>query len=112
MSLEEQVHFDRRAFLARISALSAACALALPRTARAEPSPEVRKIRLQETPAICLAPQFIAEELLRGEGFQEIEYVKIDMTGPNAMAAGRVDLSMWDFPGVMPVLDEGKPVVA
>jgi NitT/TauT family transport system substrate-binding protein len=45
------------------------------------------------------------------EGFTEIEYVKVEETGPRAMAAGRVDMSMWDVPGTIPVLDEGQPIV-
>ena len=29
-------------------------------------------------PAICLAPQYIAEELLRLEGLPEVEYVSVE----------------------------------
>ena len=59
----------RRTFLANASALSAAALLGIPRSVAAEPPPEVRKIRLVHTPAICLSPQYLAEELLRLEGF-------------------------------------------
>src|SRR5437870_4850827 len=67
--------FSRRRFLANASALGVASLLGVPRPAVAEPPPEVRKIRLVHTPAICLSPQYRAEELLRLEGFSEIEYV-------------------------------------
>ena len=67
--------FSRRGFLASSSALGAASLLGLPRPAAAEPPPEIRKIRLLSDPVICLAPQFLAEELLRLEGFSEVEYV-------------------------------------
>jgi NitT/TauT family transport system substrate-binding protein len=49
--------------------------LGLPGTAAAEPPPEVTKIRLVKNPGICLAPQYLAEELLRLEGFSQVEYV-------------------------------------
>jgi NitT/TauT family transport system substrate-binding protein len=51
--------------------------LGLNSPARAEPPPETKKIRLVHAPAMCLAPQYIAEELLRAEGFAEVEYVSI-----------------------------------
>ena len=45
--------------------------------AAAEPPPETTKIRLVRVPAICLAPEYLAEELLRLEGFTDVEYVEI-----------------------------------
>ena len=52
--------FSRRRFLANASALGVASLLGVPRPAVAEPPPEVRKIRLVHTPAICLSPQYLA----------------------------------------------------
>lgn len=102
---------DRRAFLRTASALGAA-ALGLPRRASAEPPPETRRIRLLHAPVLCLAPQFLAEELLRLEGFSEVEYVKWSTgSGASAVAAGRADLSMWETPGALPLLDAGRLVV-
>lgn len=43
--------------------------------AAAEALPETTKLRLLHTPAACLAPQYIAEELLLADGFSEIQYV-------------------------------------
>src|SRR5437773_845166 len=45
--------------------------------AAAEPPPETTKIRLAQIPGICIAPQYVAEELLRGEGFTDVQYVKV-----------------------------------
>ena len=70
----------RRKFLASTSALSAASLLGLSYPAAAEPPPETKRIRLLHAPAICLAPQYLAEDLLRLEGFSEVEYVE-DETG-------------------------------
>ena len=71
---------SRRTFIANVSALSAAALLGVSRPAAAEPPPEVKKIRLVHAPAICLSPQYLAEELLRLEGFSEIQYVDQPMT--------------------------------
>jgi NitT/TauT family transport system substrate-binding protein len=37
-------------------------------TASAEPPPETTRIRLVRRPQLCEAPQYVAEELLLGEG--------------------------------------------
>ncbi len=109
---DDRIHQPRRrSFLARSSALAAASLLGFPRIVAAEPPPEVKKIRLLETPAICLAPMYLAEQFLLLEGFSEIEYVKTKVSGPTALAAGDVDISMWDVPGTIPVLDDGEPIV-
>jgi NitT/TauT family transport system substrate-binding protein len=105
---------SRRRFLVNTSTLTAAAYLCLPRTAAAEPPPEINRIRLVQLPAICAAPQYVAEELLRLEGFTEIEYVELaDNKTPGAynIAVGSCDITMWDVPGLMPLLDAGEPVV-
>jgi NitT/TauT family transport system substrate-binding protein len=50
--------------------------------------------------------------LLRLEGFSEVEYVKDEnVWGLRQVAEDRADVTMWDAPGVIPMLDAGKPVV-
>ncbi len=44
--------------------------------AAAEGPLETTKIRLSQIAGICVAPQYIAEELLRAEGFNEVQYVQ------------------------------------
>jgi NitT/TauT family transport system substrate-binding protein len=61
--------FSRRRFLANTSALSVASLLAVPRPAAAEPPPETTTIRTAHGVSMCEAPQSVAEELLRVEGF-------------------------------------------
>jgi NitT/TauT family transport system substrate-binding protein len=81
---------SRRHFLAKTSALGAALLVGLPCTAAAEPPPETTRIRLTATPAICLAPQYVAEALLKAEGFTDVQYVKLENPTPNlAVASGR-----------------------
>jgi NitT/TauT family transport system substrate-binding protein len=65
----------------------------------AEPPPETTRIRLSKVPSICVAPQYVAEELLRAEGFTDISYVGKGMTnsgvpGTHVMSEGGSDLGM------------------
>src|SRR5262249_41617194 len=60
--------------------------------AAAEPPPETSTIRLAKVPTICIAPQYVAEELLRLEGFRDVQYVR-KATGAEAyraLAAGEI----------------------
>jgi NitT/TauT family transport system substrate-binding protein len=103
---------SRRRFLATASALSAGSLLGIPHPAAAEPPPEVTKIRLVHAPAICLTPQYLAEELLRLEGFSEIEYVDLPVTKSLIpLEAGRADMTMGASPDVVAALDAGRSVL-
>jgi len=101
----------RRNFLARSSALAAASLLGFHRTAAAEPPPEITRIRLVRVPALCFAPQYIAEALLRIEGFEEIEYVKLDYTPPTTLSKS-ADLAMFEGPRLLPAIESGFPISA
>jgi NitT/TauT family transport system substrate-binding protein len=82
------------------------------RCAAADPPLETTKIRLIHAPAICLAPQYLAEELLRLEGFTEVEYVALGTTVlPKFLAEGRVDISMWSAPDLIWHIDGGKLIL-
>src|SRR6266850_2194854 len=113
LGIRQRGNWDRREFVKGMAALAGSAGLLGydMKPAAAEPPPEIRKVRLLETPAICLAPMYLAEQLLRLEGFSEIEYVKTAVSGPNALAAGQADISMWDVPGTIPVLDDGESLV-
>ena len=67
---------SRREFVRDMAVAGTASALGLSSGARAaEPPPETTRIRLSKTPSACVAPQYVAEALLRAEGFTHIEYV-------------------------------------
>jgi NitT/TauT family transport system substrate-binding protein len=111
----------RRQFLRETVAAGAACVLlgGSPRPAMAEPPPETTRLRLPRTPSICVAPQYLAEELLRGEGFTSIEWVSggptgsqnVGVIGARRMGAGEIDVQM-NFAGPLVVsLDAGIPIV-
>jgi len=103
---------SRRGFLQQVSALGAGAALGLPLVARAEPPPEVQKIRLLHAPSICLAPQLLAEELLRLEGFTDIQYMEMKINRLSGeVANGRVDMTQAATPEVIPEIDAGRPIV-
>jgi NitT/TauT family transport system substrate-binding protein len=102
----------RRRFLGNASALSAASLLGLPLAASAEPPPETTRMRVVKTPAICLAPEYLAEELLRLEGFSEVEYVEVGQSAPQELLiTGKADFSSLVPPVVLTELDIGKPLV-
>lgn len=72
--------WDRRQVLQVAGAIGLAGSL--PRVGAAEPPPETRRIRLPRYPVdvACISPMWIAEELLRAEGFEEIAYVPAPMS--------------------------------
>jgi NitT/TauT family transport system substrate-binding protein len=87
----------RRQFITTLSLASAAgFAGALPLQAAGGP-PEIATVRFVKIPGDCLAPQYIAEELLRGEGFTDIRYVeKPGNALPESIARGEADFG-FDF---------------
>src|SRR6516165_3556172 len=87
----------RRQFLTTLSLAGAAGLLDALSARAAEAPPEVTKLRLLKLyPGICIAPQYVADELLRAEGFTQIEYVLSQSGAPAAaaVAGGTVDFSL------------------
>jgi NitT/TauT family transport system substrate-binding protein len=84
-----------------------------PGSAGAEPPPETRRIRLIRIPSICRAPQYVADELLRGQGFTDIEYVRLagGAASVAALAKGEADISMNYSGPVIVRMDAGDPLV-
>src|SRR5262249_23598058 len=41
-----------------------------------EPPPETTRLRVHHSLSLCLAPQYVAEDLLRAEGFTDVQYVR------------------------------------
>src|SRR5262245_8900314 len=82
-------------------------------TASAEPAPETTRIRLVQDPSVCLAPLFVAEELLRAEGFREVEYVAIEggLGNSQMVGSGKADLGLDAAPAVLVGLDGGDPIM-
>ena len=90
-----QARQNRRRFLTALTSVGAVGMLGLPaRPANVEPPPETTKIRLAQIAGICVAPQYVAEDLLKSEGFTEIEYVNFIANPYVGFAAGKIDLHM------------------
>lgn len=104
----------RREFLFRSAVATGAVAgFGVAAPARAEPPPETNRIRLTHTPIACVAPIYLAEAMLRQEGFDEIEYVRTASgteTGPAVVAQGRADFTQWDVLAMYPEIEQGRPL--
>ncbi len=88
---------SRRDFLARASALGAAGLSATSLAPLlADPPPETTRIRLMKA-SLCTAPAYVAEELLRREGFSDVQYLDDDpreIGTSKLVATGDADLNM------------------
>jgi NitT/TauT family transport system substrate-binding protein len=105
---------SRRDFLAGLSAAGAAGVIGGRTSLADEEPPETTTIKLAFTTGICFAPLDIAEELLRAEGFTEIQYVRAagGFSTPQMMAKGDVDFGASFAGTVVYHLDAGLPITA
>ena len=117
MSVRHAARWSRREFLGGLTLMGTAGMLGLRAgSVTAEPPPETTRIRLHQTPGICIAPQYVAEELLYLEGFTEVRYVapdstKITLSVYQQLAAGALDISMAFVPPFILQVDAGIPIV-
>ena len=103
--------WSRREFVGGLAAVGATGVLGL-RPVAAEPAPETTRLRLSQIAGICVAPQYVAQELLQAEGFTDIRYVNIPETNPYpAFVSGEVDISMAFVAPFLVQLDAGLPIV-
>jgi NitT/TauT family transport system substrate-binding protein len=102
----------RRDFLASASLLAAVLGSRAPLAD--EPPPEVTTIRIRRDPSICVAPQYIAEDLLRAEGFTDIRYVPAQSGAIQAqmLTRGELDFALPSAQTVVSLLDAGVPITA
>ena len=104
----------RRRFVTALTMAGASGALGLEtRSARADVSPETTKIRLIRIPGICIAPQYVAADLLRTEGFTEVSYIETPtgVEASRAVASGDADFTIIFSAPVLLTIDAGAPVV-
>ena len=107
---------NRRTFLSTTSLAGTAALLgARPDAIAADGPLETTRIRLIQTPGICIAPQYVAEELLKAEGFSDVQYVKREVSDPRAtykdLGSGDVDVSMAFVAPFLIEVDAGRPIV-
>ncbi len=108
------MNVSRREFVSELTVAAAAGVLGLrPDPTQADPLPETTKLRLLRTPSICEAPAQVASALLEGEGFTDVQYIRVENSvgGDKAIASGEVDLGLATaLAGVMRI-DAGDPRV-
>ncbi len=106
--------WSRREFLSAAALAGTGALLGLrSESIAAEAPPETTKLRLVHSSAICFAPEYIAEELLLSEGFNDVQYVRSagGLASSVDMASGKIDIGV-NFVG-NPILqiDAGEPIV-
>ena len=104
----------RRAFLKTTGAAGAIAFGAGPvRPVAAQDEPETTKLTLANTTSLCAAPQYIAEELLRGEGFDGVRHLRLP-GGPEVyqvLSTGKADIAMAFTAPFLLQVDAGDPTV-
>src|SRR4029453_7790807 len=114
MDSQRMAGLSRRQFLGGLTLAGTAGLLGLrPKSVAAEPPPETTRIRLVQIPSICQAPSYVAEELLRSEGFTEVHYLKKQGTADieQALASGEADLNGHFAAPLLLRLEAGDPIV-
>jgi NitT/TauT family transport system substrate-binding protein len=101
----------RRRFLTTLSGAGAVCLFRAPRVLAAEGALETTSVRLWTGRGICVSPQWIAEELLRAEGFTDIRYVEIPAGAvPAAIGRGEIDFTMNYATTLAAAIDRGEAI--
>ena len=78
----------------------------------AEPPPETTEIRFENIPIYCEAPRYIAEELLRAEGFTVRQVEFTTARGDKlVLAHGEADFAFQYAPDAITGLDAGLPIM-
>jgi NitT/TauT family transport system substrate-binding protein len=72
---------------------------------------ETTTLRVVESLAICISPQYLAEDFLKRDGFTNVEYVKESLGSLRAVAAGQADISMTFSAPLITQIDAGDPIV-
>ena len=111
---DRQTNDRRREFVSGLTLAGTAALLGVrPNQTAAEPPPETTTLRLDQRDSLCAAPQYIAQELLRGEGFTDVRYVRKDgaQQGQKAVAAGELDISVSFVAPAIIQIDAGEPIV-
>jgi len=106
---------NRRDFLGGLTLAGIAGLLGLhPQQAAAEPPPETPRLRLYKFPGICLAPQYVAEPLLRAEGFTDVQCMEFPEGAKGVyerVGSGAVDITQWYLAPFIVAADKKAPIV-
>jgi NitT/TauT family transport system substrate-binding protein len=114
MQVQTPHDWKRRDFVKGAAALAGAVGLSAygMRSAAAEPPPETTTLKVKEDPILCEAPVLVAEELLRAEGFSDIQFVSAPgATVYEKLASGEIDLMLDAAWSGVTHIDAGYPYV-
>jgi NitT/TauT family transport system substrate-binding protein len=105
------IRSSRREFLAATMLGTSALLNLDPVPAGSESPPETTRIGINRIEGICVAPQYVAEELLRAEGFSDVNYVPMTIAEVSrAVALGEVDVCLHLVGPAAIQVDRGDPI--
>ena len=107
-----QTSQNRRRFLATLTAAGAAGFIGAPNSDAEDGRLETTAVRIGKIAGICIVPQYVAEDLLRGEGFTDIRYVPTEpgTKAALALARGEIDFTTNFSPPLIIAIDAGEPI--
>ena len=115
MDNERMNRWSRRQFLNAAALAGTGAFLGWPsESSAAEPPPETTRIRLIEITGIGVAPQYVAKDLLHGEGFTDVQYFGVPASGIEAartVAAGKADITLTFVAPLVMQIEAGDPLL-
>jgi len=101
----------RRCFLTTTALAGTAGFLRPPAVFAAEERLETTTVRLTKVTDMCMAPQFVMEDLLRAEGFTDIKYIEFPIPEiSQTIGSGKADLGLGYIHGLVLSIDRGLPI--
>jgi NitT/TauT family transport system substrate-binding protein len=103
---------SRRSFLATLSSAGAVGLMGAPDSGAQDGRLETTTVRVAKVAAVCIAPQYVADELLRQEGFTDIRYVATipGVEAALSLARGEIDFTANFPPALIIPIDAGQPI--
>ena len=103
---------SRRTFAGMLTLAGAAAVVGGVPALADEGLPETTTIRLPKIPGICIAHGYVADDLLRAEGFTDVRFVDVGAGAPSAqlLARGELDFAINFVAAYVPLVDAGEPV--
>jgi len=108
-----QIMQSRRRFLVGLSLAGGVGLVGAPKSLRAEPPPETSTVRLPKFfPASCEIPAYVADELLRAEGFTDVRYVEGESGVDSSVWIARGELDFdWNYAAThIASIESGVPI--
>src|SRR5215470_10423449 len=104
--------YTRRRFLKTLSVAGALSITTAPHVLTAAEALETTTVRLVNDTSICIAPEYMAEELLRAEGFTDIRYIEAPGSQQiDAFLRGELDFTNFVPAGGIQLIEAGSPIV-